>query len=352
MPGWRIFYIWLFLSGYVIAAPGQNLISNPGFEDILVCPDQSGQLTNAVSWLNPNLKSPDLYHRCVGPDCANLPFVCVPDNWVGFQSPFSGQAYAGLFVGGGNPNREYMQVSLNSPLDSGQAYALSYYLSLADDHEHAIDQMGAYFSNEVITIQEPHALVPQSSSPAGLFLSDKSNWMEVRDTFLAAGGEAFLTIGNFNDEDNTQFITGLGGGKASAYYYFDAFSLTAVPKEAVVKEGNEQAEAEEASGEDEDAQMSDNTSSPCNFFIPDAFSPNGDGINDFFSTPGDCTPESYELLIFNRWGTRVFSSSSPEVAWDGFIRGQRAPQGIYAYLLRYRLSQGEVLRKGKIVLIR
>lgn len=342
----RIFLISALLLGYLNSVYGQNLIPNPGFEDILACPDHSGQLSNAIPWMNPNLKSPDIYHRCVGQDCTNLPFVCIPNNWVGHQWPYTGDAYAGLFVGGGNPNREYMQVALENRLEAGQAYVLTYYLSLADTYDHAIDRMGVYFSNESVAVEKPIAFTPQSTSPPGVFLDEKEDWMEIRDTFIASGGEGFLTIGNFNDETRVRFITGLGGERASAYYYLDDFSLRPLPTTPP------KSQEEESKEEEEKEQTPDNSTSPCDFFIPNAFSPNGDGINDTFSTLGDCDAADFELLVFNRWGGSVFSSFSPYETWDGSVRQRPAPPGIYAYLLRYTIAGREVIKKGKIILLR
>jgi gliding motility-associated-like protein len=53
-------------------------------------------------------------------------------------------------------------------------------------------------------------------------------------------------------------------------------------------------------------------------FVPNAFSPNGDGVNDFFTIEGmDIDPDDYHLQIFNRWGELIFESRSPSVKWNG-----------------------------------
>lgn len=175
--------------------------------------------------------------------------------------------------------------------------------------------------------------------------------MEIRDTFIASGGEAFLTIGNFNDEASVRFITGLGGERASAYYYFDDFSLRPLPDTPPKnQEDGKKEESKAEAGEEE--QSPDKAASPCDFFIPNAFSPNGDGINDTFSALGNCAAADFEFFVFNRWGGQVFSGFSPTETWDGSVRQRPAPPGIYAYLLRYTIAGKEVIQKGKIVLIR
>jgi gliding motility-associated-like protein len=70
-------------------------------------------------------------------------------------------------------------------------------------------------------------------------------------------------------------------------------------------------------------------------FIPNSFTPNGDGLNDFFH-PSIFRPCAvYELTIFNRWGQKVFESEdASQVYWDGVFNGERLPQDIYVYLLK------------------
>ena len=73
-------------------------------------------------------------------------------------------------------------------------------------------------------------------------------------------------------------------------------------------------------------------------FIPSAFTPNGDGLNDVFTIMGDI-PAAFQvdqLLIFNRWGGIAFSNSNfplndPSQGWDGNIKGNPAPEGVYPY---------------------
>lgn len=74
---------------------------------------------------------------------------------------------------------------------------------------------------------------------------------------------------------------------------------------------------------------------PCNYYIPNAFSPNGDGVNDLFQAFATCAFTSYDLQIFNRWGELLHHSSLPEEGWDGRARGKLVEQGMYMYALKY-----------------
>lgn len=68
-------------------------------------------------------------------------------------------------------------------------------------------------------------------------------------------------------------------------------------------------------------------------FVPNAFSPNGDGLNDVFEVKGRFQ-NNFSLLILDRWGQVVFESRDPRKGWNGQINGKPAVVGVYAYRLR------------------
>jgi gliding motility-associated-like protein len=89
--------------------------------------------------------------------------------------------------------------------------------------------------------------------------------------------------------------------------------------------------------------------------IPNAFSPNGDGINDRFKPILSCPPARYQLRIMNRWGQEVFSSSVPTDAWDGTSNGASLNGNTYFYMLHIKFEgqeDREEVFKGDITLIR
>jgi gliding motility-associated-like protein len=91
-------------------------------------------------------------------------------------------------------------------------------------------------------------------------------------------------------------------------------------------------------------------------FVPNAFTPNGDGTNDFFlpSIFGDFSPDGFEMLIFNRWGEQIFSSKTIDIGWDGSYKGKLVQEGVYIWKIRIsRLSSAEVKEfKGHVTILK
>jgi gliding motility-associated-like protein len=91
----------------------------------------------------------------------------------------------------------------------------------------------------------------------------------------------------------------------------------------------------------------------CQAFIPNAFSPNGDLLNDVFRVDIPCAYSDFLIQIFDRWGNRVFSGLSTEAVWDGLQNGRPCDVGTYFYYLRYQGVRGERFeKKGDLALIR
>ncbi len=88
-------------------------------------------------------------------------------------------------------------------------------------------------------------------------------------------------------------------------------------------------------------------------FIPSAFSPNDDGLNDWFEINGNAINE-FQLDIFDRWGEKVFQSQNIKQQWEGKIKGgYDAPQGAYVYVLKVKDFTGKLLEyTGSVTLIR
>lgn len=87
-------------------------------------------------------------------------------------------------------------------------------------------------------------------------------------------------------------------------------------------------------------------------FIPNAFTPNNDGLNDLFRAEGNIIA-GQNMKVFNQWGELIFETSAAGAGWDGCHKGKAQPVGVYIYAIRLKLADGtEILRKGSVNLIR
>ena len=87
--------------------------------------------------------------------------------------------------------------------------------------------------------------------------------------------------------------------------------------------------------------------------VPNAFTPNGDNNNDKFCLQGwSYCASDFKVMIFNRWGEKVFESRDPNFCWDGTYNGQELSSGVYAYSITSNVNREAIIKKGNITLIR
>lgn len=89
-------------------------------------------------------------------------------------------------------------------------------------------------------------------------------------------------------------------------------------------------------------------------YMPNAFTPNEDGVNDMLTGQGLGLTD-FSLQIYNRWGARIYASKEPGSGWDGNYEGEPAPAGVYVYHLKYitDCSKGKPIEKrGTVTVIR
>lgn len=87
-------------------------------------------------------------------------------------------------------------------------------------------------------------------------------------------------------------------------------------------------------------------------FVPKGFTPDGDGQNDIFRVRGN-TIEVMKLVIFNRWGEKVFESTDQNIGWDGTFQGKELSSDVFGYYLEVKCINGEeYFKKGNVTLLR
>ena len=90
-----------------------------------------------------------------------------------------------------------------------------------------------------------------------------------------------------------------------------------------------------------------------NIFVANAFTPNGDNINDFFRPVMSFTPVEYQLIISDLRNKIVFETRDYELNWDGKFRGSALPQGVFIWYLKLKTPSGDIVsRTGTVTILK
>ncbi|MEO9531332.1 MAG: OmpA family protein [Crocinitomicaceae bacterium] len=214
----------------------QNMVENPSFESIEGKIKRGGAINVAVGWMSPTKASADLFSAKVKEGYGT------PSNTLGNEDPQDGKNYAGIraFSYNDKEPRSYVSTKLKLPLRKDAAYCVKFYVSLAEGSKYASNNIGVNFSKKQYNIDENKSILSNTH------IQHKDNpvfnatfgWEEVCGTYIAKGGEKFLTIGNFysNGETSNQRLKKpknfTGTTVVSAYYYIDNVSVVMVDDES------------------------------------------------------------------------------------------------------------------------
>lgn len=297
---------YLFLPLFTIAQ--QNLVFNGDFEQYSSCPTSISspgdyQIEHCLGWYSPTFATSDYFN-----ECASWP-VSIPNNTFGIINPQSGDAYCGILIENcTNPSCsgwwvEYLQSQLIHPLEANKMYEVSCYVALSNKYyQYSFSEFGVNLSNSAITSGtfKPLELVPTILNEPGNFISDTTNWYEFKSTFIANGGENYVTLGFFIDSTDIDTLFSdpfFDPSNYSSYYYIDNCSLI-----------------ETAAS------------------FPNVFTPNGDGLNDVWKLPFAYGNSEKQVYILNRWGNLILQSSLNGFYWDGKdTNGNAVSDGVYFY---------------------
>ncbi len=183
---------------------GQNLVPNYSFENYIDCPFTTSEIYKAIPWfagmkdINGNLDcSSDYFNLC---NNSINGYVGVPIfGPIGFQYPRTGNAFAGFHFWSPTWGREYIEVKLIQSLDSGAKYCVEFWINNSGFAHWATDAFGLIFTKDsILTLGgTPIILPPDIENPSSNIITDTLNWTKVSGTYLAMGGEQFITIENF-----------------------------------------------------------------------------------------------------------------------------------------------------------
>lgn len=224
-------FILIFLS---LKAQDNNLVMNGSFETVSHPPCGSGEYKKANGISSANNTSVDLYSVQ-----SSSNDYSVPDNYMGTQLSQGGSNYAGIVAyyadeagvfktaPGYQQYSEYIQLELNNALVAGSSYLVNFNISLAERSAYAVSGLGVYLSSDKIDIQN-NSFLNVTPHLVACEIVTQTDWETVSGTYVAKGGEKYLTVGCFNlCMDTIKLIPKYSNNSRKAYYYID--EVTVIP---------------------------------------------------------------------------------------------------------------------------
>lgn len=192
---------------------GQNLVPNPGFEDLKSCPGTFGEVSKLEFWENYHY-TPDLFH-----ECATSERLKTPVNFFGIQAPASGKGYAGITAYHAKAPNEIIGVKLLKPLKKGVKYEARIKVSLAEKYsKYGVNKLGFLFTNEPHKAYNGKKVHVKTTD----IISETKEWVTIGGTFIPDKDYSYMMIGNFFDRESTDRLELQPTVKyPAAYYYID-----------------------------------------------------------------------------------------------------------------------------------
>jgi hypothetical protein len=207
----RFFLSFIFFLIFTSSSEAQsNLVLNSSFEEHDSCwPGIAGfDFANVINWSSPNHSTADFFsdysylgnYKC-GYDTG---FTTVPESVFGFEYAHNGECYGGfVFYDYGHSTTfyEYIQASFRDTLQFGKAYGLECYVSLGFEGQSlCISNLGFYFSDTALSISNSSQrinYITQYENPSSNSINIYKGWQRITGSFVASGGEKFMSIGMF-----------------------------------------------------------------------------------------------------------------------------------------------------------
>lgn len=227
----------------------QNLVQNGDFEDVnnTICglTQTSPDFDNAMLfWVAANIGTADIFFTTIDSTCWNYQpnsYYPGPIGLKGSQEPHSDDTFVGLFAYtiDSFDQRDYIQVQLSSPMETGSTYIVEFHVSLADSTELSVDNMGAFLSVNPVFASNDGVLDYTPQVQFDTFIDDTENWVRIADTIVADGDFDYITIGNFNDDENTSTQLNPSAGECvgcyGAYYFIDDVSVVEYSTTSIIE---------------------------------------------------------------------------------------------------------------------
>lgn len=209
----------------------ENLVENGSFEATAGKIKKLGSIDLATGWSSPTGVRADLFLPST-----TIAEVNTPKNFYGTEEPKDGDNYAGIVGYSYNDKmpRSYIKAKLKTPLKKGMKYCVSFHVSLAELSKYSSNNIGAIIAKKDFATDAKSSII---ETPSILHHENKIfnafyNWEKVCGTFESDGGEKFILIGNFvnnegtQEERNKQPKDFKGTPIIAAYYFIDDVSVT------------------------------------------------------------------------------------------------------------------------------
>ena len=215
---------------------------------------------------------------------------------------------------------------------------------------------GTYLSNT--TIINPLANPPQTTLYTVVVTDNKCGFDSTFTMLLTVLPAPVINAGKSNDIDCAFRSATLraSGGNQYTWSPSAGLSSTTIPN-PVATPSNTQlyrvqvVNAAGCTGIDSVTVFFNNVASLARY-MPNAFTPNGDGKNDCYGLKNWMYIKQLQFYIFNRYGEQVFATANPNTCWDGNYKGKPALAGTYVYVIKANTNCGIEEQKGSFILIR
>ncbi len=214
---------------------GCEYVCNNSFENRSADPNNWSQINNVYCWGNVGggvyAGSADQFH-------ANGTVTDVPTNPAGTEGAHTGSGYAGIIAHQASTYtpacptyREYVVGKTAMTLTAGWQYRVSFWVSLAENSGYAVGNLGAYISSTVPSQSCWNALPVTPQILQTSIISQDAGWVQISGTFIATGGEQYITIGAYSNLPVQAHTPADGTSQFNdfAYYYIDDVSIVAEP---------------------------------------------------------------------------------------------------------------------------
>jgi len=230
---------------YTYQAQVANLVENGSFEIIKGKVKGLGCVDASADWKNVTSAKADLFVKE-----NKLPIVLTSGNSYGKEEPKEGDNYAGLVVYSPKDKiaRNYITSPLAQPMLKGKKYCVSMYISLAEGSKFATNNLGINFHKKQPKQEDNKTIIEKTSilHHYSKLVSATYGWEKICGTYIAEGGEEFITIGNFTATDKTKTEKAIkikdykGLLSDFAYYFVDDISVILVDQKSACECGNQE----------------------------------------------------------------------------------------------------------------